>query len=194
MFLQLLVAQMRYQDPMNPTDSSEFLAQTAQFTALEKMQTVADQTSQLVGPPGRLRCEQHGRPDGVLRRARTARMLAGVVDSVRFEATGPVLQVDGEDVPFADVQSVGDGSHRPHRAPDDDDAADAPVDRRLTCLTSRSVPTLHVPEGNHHASFTLRRHQRASRQPDHARRHRQQHRQRQHDRLQVQQRRSSRTP
>ena len=38
MFLQLLVAQMRYQDPMNPTDSSEFLAQTAQFTALEKMQ------------------------------------------------------------------------------------------------------------------------------------------------------------
>ena len=29
MFLQLLVAQMRNQDPANPTDSSEFLAQTA---------------------------------------------------------------------------------------------------------------------------------------------------------------------
>ena len=36
MFLQLLVAQMKYQDPMNPTDSSEFLSQSAQFTALEK--------------------------------------------------------------------------------------------------------------------------------------------------------------
>ena len=48
MFLQLLVAQMRYQDPMNPTDSSEFLAQSAQFTALEKMQDVADQTSALL--------------------------------------------------------------------------------------------------------------------------------------------------
>ena len=48
MFLQLLVAQMRYQDPMNPTDSSQFLAQSAQFTALEKMQDVADQTAQLL--------------------------------------------------------------------------------------------------------------------------------------------------
>src|ERR1700759_5513315 len=48
MFLQLLVAQMKYQDPMNPTDSSQFLAQSAQFTALEKMQNVADQTAQLV--------------------------------------------------------------------------------------------------------------------------------------------------
>src|SRR4051794_38416708 len=47
MFLQLLVAQMKYQDPMNPTDSSQFLAQSAQFTALEKMQDVADKTSQL---------------------------------------------------------------------------------------------------------------------------------------------------
>ena len=48
MFLQLLVAQMKYQDPMNPTDSSQFLAQSAQFTALEKMQDVADKTAQLV--------------------------------------------------------------------------------------------------------------------------------------------------
>ena len=42
-FLQLMVAQMKYQDPMNPTDSSQFLSQTAQFTALEKMTSVADQ-------------------------------------------------------------------------------------------------------------------------------------------------------
>ena len=44
-----MVAQLRYQDPMNPTDSSEFLAQSAQFTALEKMQDVADQTGALLG-------------------------------------------------------------------------------------------------------------------------------------------------
>src|SRR5690349_22063356 len=47
MFLKLLVAQMRYQDPMNPTDSSQFLSQSAQFTALEKMEAVADQTAAL---------------------------------------------------------------------------------------------------------------------------------------------------
>src|SRR5687768_6557394 len=49
MFLKLLVAQMKYQDPMNPTDSSEFLSQSAQFTALEKMSTTAEQVTQLVG-------------------------------------------------------------------------------------------------------------------------------------------------
>src|SRR3712207_4444609 len=48
MFMQLLVAQMKYQDPSNPTDSSEFLAQSAQFTALEKMESVSQQTAQLV--------------------------------------------------------------------------------------------------------------------------------------------------
>ena len=47
MFLELMVTQLRYQDPLNPTDSSEFLAQSAQFTALEKMQDVADQTALL---------------------------------------------------------------------------------------------------------------------------------------------------
>jgi flagellar basal-body rod modification protein FlgD len=109
MFLQLMVAQMRNQDPANPTDSSAFLAQTAQFTALEKMQAVADQTSQLValqvafGASGMVgRTVSYAGPDGEL--------LSGVVNSVRFEATGPVLQVNGEDVHFAEVQSLGDGS------------------------------------------------------------------------------------
>ena len=49
MFLELMVAQLRYQDPMNPADSGEFLAQSAQFTALEKMQDVADRTAELLG-------------------------------------------------------------------------------------------------------------------------------------------------
>ncbi len=35
MFLQLLVAQLQNQDPMNPTDSSTFVTQLAQFQQLE---------------------------------------------------------------------------------------------------------------------------------------------------------------
>ena len=49
MFMELMVAQLRYQDPLNPTDSGQFLAQSAQFTALEKMQDVADRTGELLG-------------------------------------------------------------------------------------------------------------------------------------------------
>jgi flagellar basal-body rod modification protein FlgD len=36
-FLQLLVTQMRHQDPMNPMDSDEFAAQLAQFSSLEQL-------------------------------------------------------------------------------------------------------------------------------------------------------------
>jgi flagellar basal-body rod modification protein FlgD len=35
-FLQLLVAQIKNQDPMNPSDGVEFLTQLAQFTQLEQ--------------------------------------------------------------------------------------------------------------------------------------------------------------
>ena len=41
-FLQLLVAQLKYQDPMSPSDSAEFLSQTAQFTQVEKLEEIAD--------------------------------------------------------------------------------------------------------------------------------------------------------
>ena len=36
-FLQLLVAQLKGQDPMNPMDGTEFVAQLAQFSSLEEL-------------------------------------------------------------------------------------------------------------------------------------------------------------
>ncbi|NLW47794.1 MAG: hypothetical protein GXY86_10725 [Firmicutes bacterium] len=40
-FLKILIVQMQNQDPLNPMDDKEFIAQMAQFTALEQMQNVA---------------------------------------------------------------------------------------------------------------------------------------------------------
>ena len=37
MFLQLLVAQLQNQDPLNPTDSTTFVTQLAQFSELEQV-------------------------------------------------------------------------------------------------------------------------------------------------------------
>ncbi len=37
-FLELLVTQLRHQDPLDPMDDKEFIAQTAQFSSLEQMQ------------------------------------------------------------------------------------------------------------------------------------------------------------
>jgi flagellar basal-body rod modification protein FlgD len=48
-FLQLLVAQMRNQDPINPLDSKEFAAQLAQFNSVEQLISVNSGLSTLQG-------------------------------------------------------------------------------------------------------------------------------------------------
>jgi flagellar basal-body rod modification protein FlgD len=40
-FLKLLVGQLQHQDPLNPTDDKEFLAQMAQFSMLEQITNLA---------------------------------------------------------------------------------------------------------------------------------------------------------
>lgn len=54
MFLQLLIAEMQYQDPLEPTDNSEYVTQLASFTTIDAIQQVqADmqtiQANSLVG-------------------------------------------------------------------------------------------------------------------------------------------------
>ena len=46
-FLKLLVAQLAHQDPLNPQDSSAFVSQLAQFSALEQSAKTNDQLSSL---------------------------------------------------------------------------------------------------------------------------------------------------
>ena len=40
-FMQLLISQMSYQDPLEPMENTEFIAQLAQFSALEQQQNIA---------------------------------------------------------------------------------------------------------------------------------------------------------
>ncbi|MGB7979769.1 MAG: flagellar hook capping FlgD N-terminal domain-containing protein [Candidatus Nanopelagicales bacterium] len=105
-FMELLVAQLRYQDPMNPTDSSAFLAQSAQFTALEKMQAVADQTAQLLAAQMAFGASSLVGRTVTYPSDAAGTQSSGVVESVRFDATGPVLVVEGTDVAVGTVRSV----------------------------------------------------------------------------------------
>jgi flagellar basal-body rod modification protein FlgD len=105
MFLQLLVAQLKYQDPSNPADSSEFLSQSAQFTALEKMQDVADQTAAM------LAAQVSFGASGLVGKQvtwldETGVSTSGLVQSVTYDANGPMLLVDGTSVSLGQVQSV----------------------------------------------------------------------------------------
>ena len=46
-FLQLLVTQLRYQDPLEPQDNSEFVAEMAQFRSLEQMNNMSDALAEI---------------------------------------------------------------------------------------------------------------------------------------------------
>lgn len=48
-FLELLVAQLKNQDPLNPTDGAQFLAQLAQFSELEQLIGIRSELQSLRG-------------------------------------------------------------------------------------------------------------------------------------------------
>ncbi|MCR1786363.1 hypothetical protein KVF89_27770 [Nocardioides carbamazepini] len=125
MFLQLMVAQMRYQDPLNPTDSSQFLAQTAQFTALEKMQDVADQTAMMLSTQ-----LAFGASSLIGQTVRwydaSGVEQSGVVQGTSYLASGPVLSIDGASVPVTDVVSVGEAPTVKEPAPTGDGTGGPP--------------------------------------------------------------------
>lgn len=47
-FMKLLVAQMRYQDPSNPVDSSQMMSQTATFSQVEKLEQLVNQNASML--------------------------------------------------------------------------------------------------------------------------------------------------
>lgn len=51
-FLQLLVAQIKNQDPTNPTDSVQFLSQLAQFSQLEQLIGIRQELQPGASPAG----------------------------------------------------------------------------------------------------------------------------------------------
>jgi flagellar basal-body rod modification protein FlgD len=51
-FLRLMLAQLRNQDPLNPMDNTQFVAQTAQFSSLEQLQSINATVAKLAARAG----------------------------------------------------------------------------------------------------------------------------------------------
>ena len=105
-FLKLMVAQLRYQNPLEPTDASTMMQQTAAFTQVETLQKLAASQQTMLGMSEALMAS------GLVGKAVSAvrgddTVLHGAVDGVRFTTEGPMLAVDGEEVAMAAVVSIG---------------------------------------------------------------------------------------
>ena len=103
-FLQLLVAQMKYQDPLEPTSNTEYISQFATFSELEQMQNMSatlelSRASGLVGQTVLMSVtDSQGRKTTV----------QGNVDYVSYEGNKAYLSIGGELYSLDDLDKVAD--------------------------------------------------------------------------------------
>jgi flagellar basal-body rod modification protein FlgD len=112
-FLKLLVAQLKYQDPSKPADSTQFLAQTAQFTQVEKLGDMVDllksqrmvSASALVG-------------HSVTYMDANGAQLTGVISAAKLNGDSePMLRIGNTDVLLSKVMEVQSTSTTGSAAP-----------------------------------------------------------------------------
>lgn len=104
-FLNLLVAQLKYQNPMSPSDGTQFLAQTAQFTMVEKLTELTDLSKQLMANNQSLvaagllgRTVSWADPSGTVQH--------GTVTSATFGSEGPSVLVGEQKIPLSQIRDV----------------------------------------------------------------------------------------
>ena len=103
-FLQLLVAQMQYQDPLEPTSNTEYISQYAQFSQVEQMQNMAA-TSELARATSLVGQEVYIKTTNS---KGESQLKYGKVDYVVFENNKAYLAIDESLYALEDLDTVVD--------------------------------------------------------------------------------------
>jgi flagellar basal-body rod modification protein FlgD len=96
------VAQLKYQDPSKPADSTQFLAQTAQFTQVEKLGDIADmlKSQRLIGASSLV-------GHTVTYMDSNGARLSGVISAAKLNGDSePMLRIGNTDVQLSKVMEV----------------------------------------------------------------------------------------
>lgn len=115
-FLQLLVAQLQYQDPSNPVDTSSFMNQTAMLSQVQTMNSMSSTLSALAD------AQQAQSATALIGKQITYTNdsgipVTGVVTAASLAASGATLTLaDGSTVPLGSVSQVTNAPASPTSA------------------------------------------------------------------------------
>ena len=103
-FLQLLVTQMQYQDPLNPGDSTEYMSQLAQYSSLEATMNISTTLEKgnalnLVGEYVIMNTTDS---------AGNSQMISGLVEYATVKNGETLLSINDQYYPAKDLDSVVD--------------------------------------------------------------------------------------
>lgn len=102
-FLQLMVAQLQNQDPLNPTDTNEFMSQIAEFSSVEQSINANSKLDQLLVNSN---ISQASTMIGLVITGTDGTQ--GVIQSVRIDSSGSTaILTDGTKVPITAGVSIG---------------------------------------------------------------------------------------
>lgn len=102
-FLRILLAQLRFQDPLKPVDNQQFVAQLAQFSALEINRQQSEKVDQLLGMQA---ADQAVGLIGKRVEVRTAQggSTVGTVAAISFRTGEPLLTLTSNGTTLVDVR------------------------------------------------------------------------------------------
>ena len=96
--MKLLATQFQEQDPLKPMDDTAFIAQTAQFTALQQATTLTQQVTQMAGSSYIGRQVSVSNQDG--------KVITGTVSAVDTSGSAPQLIIGGAEYPISSLLGI----------------------------------------------------------------------------------------
>ncbi|NLO89023.1 MAG: hypothetical protein GX088_01615 [Clostridia bacterium] len=112
-FLKILVAQLKYQNPLEPMEDREFIAQLTQFSILEQITGIKEEIRGLKsslekGMDGQyaLGLQALNMMGKRIKALVDGSEIEGIVEAVKNFNSLPVLIVNGEEIPFGNVVEV----------------------------------------------------------------------------------------
>lgn len=102
-FLSILVAEMQYQDPLEPSSNTDWVSQMASFSTIEELQDLGDtmdnqSANDLVGK--RVIIAASSNTDG------STNYISGTVEATEIKEDGTYLSIDGMLYKYSDLYAV----------------------------------------------------------------------------------------